>query len=474
MRDLSRAFIDGQWVMTPRSYAVRNPTTNHVIGDVADCGEAEATRAIDASVASFESWRKETAYTRARVLQRWNELILDHEEELARVMTDEMGKPIRESRGEVKYAAGFVSWFAQEAMRIYGETIPSQFAHKRLIVHKQAIGPVVAITPWNFPAAMVTRKAAPALAVGCTVILKPAEQTPTTALFLGQLWEEAGGPSGTLQVLPTNDPQTLGNALLNDQRIRKLTFTGSTEIGKVLYRASADTLKRVSLELGGHAPFLIFEDANLDKAVQEVVACKFRNAGQTCVCTNRIYVQDPIKDVFAEKFTQAVRQLRMGDPREDGTDIGPLVDQQGLLKVQEHVADALNTGAELLTGGRVHEGLYYEPTVLIDLGNDARMLTEETFGPVAPIMSFHDESEAVRRANDTDYGLAAYLWTENLGRAFRVSEALNFGVVGINDGVPSTPQAPFGGVKNSGQGREGGKWGIEEYLDVKYISLSLD
>jgi succinate-semialdehyde dehydrogenase/glutarate-semialdehyde dehydrogenase len=428
---------------------------------------------IDKSVKAFETWRKTAAYERATLLRRWNDLILQHVDELARLIATEMGKPITEAKGEVRYAASFVEWFAEEAKRVYGETIPSQFANKRLLVLKQPVGPVFAITPWNFPAAMVTRKVAPALAAGCSCILKPAEQSPLTAIRLRDLWEEAGGPKDVFQVATGSNPAEIAAPFLNDPRIRKLTFTGSTEVGKLLYSQCAPTMKRLSLELGGHAPFLIFEDADIDAAVLEVCNSKFRNAGQTCVCANRIYVHESICDEFTRRFADAVKLLKVGDPLLESTQIGPLVDAQGLEKVSSHVQDAVSKGAHIVTGGKALMGLFFEPTVLSRVKPGMRILEEETFGPVAPIMSFRSIAEAVDLANDVPYGLAAYLWTRDLSRAFRVAEALDFGVVGVNDGLPSTAQAPFGGFKDSGIGREGGKWGLEEYMEVKYVSVTL-
>ncbi len=434
---------------------------------------SETIIVIDRAASAFATWRKTTAYERASLLRRWNDLILAHVDEIGRLIATEMGKPVTEARGEVRYAASFIEWYAEEAKRVYGETIPSQFAHKRLLVLKQPVGPVFAITPWNFPAAMVTRKAAPALAAGCTFILKPAEQSPRTAIRLRELWEEAGGPRDVFQVVTGDDPAAVSAPFIHDPRIRKLTFTGSTEVGKLLYAQCAPTMKRLSLELGGHAPFLIFEDADLDAAVREVANSKFRNAGQTCVCVNRIYVHTGVIDEFARRFTEVVRALKVGDPLDESTQIGPLVDAQGLEKVSLHVTDAVSKGAKIATGGAILEDLYFSPTVLTGVRPGMKILEEETFGPVAPILSFHSEAEAVELANNTPYGLAAYLWTRDLARAFRVSEALDYGIVGVNDGLPSTAQAPFGGFKDSGVGREGGKWGLEEYLEVKYLSLSL-
>ncbi len=467
-----RYFTDG-WHEATRTFEVTNPATGETVAEVADCGVTEAAQAAEIATRAFETWKTTTAFERSDILVRWHDLLLANQDELARTMTEEMGKPVKESRGEIAYAAGFVKWYAEEAKRVYGETMPSHVSDKRLLAVKQPVGPVFAVTPWNFPAAMVTRKAAPALAAGCTFILKPAEQTPLSALHLAALWEEAGGPAGTLQVLPCRDPVALSDTLLADPRIRKITFTGSTEVGKILYKKAADTVKKISLELGGHAPFIVFEDADLDRAVAEAMACKYRNAGQTCVCANRIYVQASVLDAFTERYAAAAQQLRVGDPLLDSTDIGPLVDAAGLEKVKAHVADALAKGAEVVTGGHALDGLYFEPTVLTGVTSDMRLMSEETFGPVAPLVSFDSEEEAVRLANDTPYGLAAYFYTNDLSRAFRVAEALEYGIVGVNDGVPSTPYVPFGGVKQSGLGREGGYWGLEEYLETKYISLGL-
>jgi succinate-semialdehyde dehydrogenase/glutarate-semialdehyde dehydrogenase len=455
------------------TFDVQNPATGARVDSVANAGVAEARAAARRSIDAFPGWRDRTAYERAKILRAWHDLMLQDEARLARLMTDEMGKPITESRGEVKYAAAFVEWYAEEAKRVYGETVPSQFAHKRLLVRPQPVGPVYAVTPWNFPAAMVTRKAAPALAAGCTVVLKPAEQSPLTALRLEGLWREAGGPADVFQVLTTADPAAVSSVFFDEPAIRKLTFTGSTEVGILLAAQAAKTVKRVSLELGGHAPFLVFDDADLDAAVREVVASKFRNTGQTCVCANRIYVQAGIYDDFAGKLADAVRALRVGDPLDAATHVGPLVDQAGLDKVVAHVQDAVGKGARAVVGGQPRRGLFFDPTVLVDVSPGMRILQEETFGPVAPLVRFSADAEAVAQANGTPFGLAAYLWTRDLTRAFRVSEALDFGIVGVNDGLPSAPQAPFGGVKASGLGREGGKWGIEEFLDLKYVSIAL-
>ena len=455
------------------TFEIVNPFNKQVVDRVPDAGPAEARQAADLAVAAFAQWREKTAYERAAVLRKWNELILAHVEELARMISQEMGKPVAEARGEVRYAASFVEWYAEEAKRIYGETIPSQFAHKRLMALKQPVGPVYAITPWNFPAAMVTRKAAPALAAGCSFILKPAEQSPLTAVRLKQLWDEAGGVRDAYQVITAQNPVPVSDVFFEDIRIRKLSFTGSTEVGMRLYAQSALTMKRISLELGGHAPFLVFEDADLDAAVKEVTASKFRNAGQTCVCANRIYAQESVRDAFVEKLAAVTRQLKVGDPLDEATQIGPLVDAQGLAKVREHVEDAVAKGAKAVVGGAPGDGLYFQPTVLSGVKPGMKIMEEETFGPVAPILTFRTNAEAIQMANDVPFGLAAYLWTRDLTRAFRVAEALDYGIVGVNDGIPSTAQAPFGGFKLSGIGREGGHAGIEEYLQTKYVSIAL-
>ncbi len=466
-------YLTAGWETASATFDVRSPATGQVVGRAAECGVAEAERAAAIAEEAFLSWRKTTAFERSALLERWAALLLERREDLAQLMTSEMGKPIKESRGEVAYAAGFVKWYAEEAKRVVSEGVANHVPGKRLFALKQPVGPVFAVTPWNFPIAMVTRKAAPALAAGCTFILKPAEQSPLTALLAADLWLEAGGPAGTLQVLTASDPVPLSDALMADERIRKVTFTGSTEVGRILYRKSADTIKRISLELGGHAPLIVFDDADLNVAVREAIACKFRNAGQTCVCTNRIYVQRGIADEFAKAFAAAADKLVVGDPSADTTDIGPLVDAQGLAKVERHVADARAKGATVVTGGAALDGLFFKPTVVTGVIPGMDILNEETFGPVAPLIVFDDETEAVRMANDTPYGLAAYLVTKDLSRAFRVSEALDYGIIGVNDGVPATPHAPFGGVKQSGIGREGGHWGIEEYLEVKYVSFGI-
>lgn len=466
-------YVGGNWSVTGRFFDVYSPSKGKVIARVTAADADVAHQAVVAASAAFEVWRRTTPYFRSEMLKAWHAAMIEHTEGLALTIAMEMGKPIQEARGEVRYAASFIELYAREVLRTAGDVIPSHAEDKRLASWQQPVGPVYAITPWNFPAAMITRKLAPALGAGCTAIVKPAEQSPLTALYLAWLWEKVGGPAGTLQVVATNDPVAVSKVMFDDALIRKLTFTGSTEVGKALYRQSANTLKRVSLELGGHAPFIIFEDADLDAAVTEVIASKFRNAGQTCVCTNRIYVQRSIADQFSEKLGYAVSALKVGDPLSEETRIGPLVDAQGRDKALSHIEDAVSKGASIVTGGRALDGLFVQPTVLKGVTEDMLIMSEETFGPVAPVVVFDCESEVVRQANASPYGLAAYLWTRDLTRAYLVAEALDYGMVGINDGAPSTAQAPFGGVKDSGLGREGGPWGLQEYMDVKFVSTKL-
>lgn len=470
---LSHRYLTDAFHRSDASFAVTSPVDGRTVAHVADCGVEVADTAARLAWEAFHTWRTTTAFARGEILERWYALLMDRADAIARTITAEMGKPVREARGEVAYAAGFVSWYAHEAPRAYGSIVPLAAPSKRGLVLRKPVGPVYAVTPWNFPAAMVTRKCAPALAAGCTVILKPAEQTPLTALLLAEAWLDAGGPPGTLQVLPVRDPVPITDRFMHDPRIRKVAFTGSTEVGRILYRASAETIKKLSLELGGHAPFLVFDDADLDHAVRETIACKFRNAGQTCVCTNRIFVHANVAAEFTERYVAAASALTIGDPFDEATDVGPLVDGAGLAKVEEHVRDAVDRGATVHLGGRRGDGLTYLPTVLGDVTDEMLLMREETFGPVAPIATFDDEDEVVDRANATPYGLAAYAYTRDLARTFRLAERLEYGIVGINDGVPSVPYAPFGGTKQSGLGREGGPWGLEEFEEITYVSLGL-
>lgn len=468
--------IGGEWrdASGGGTFAVEDPSTGETLCEVADGTPDDAMAALDAACAAQQDWAASPANDRAKLLHDVFELLGERVEELATLMTLEMGKSVAESKAEITYAAEFFRWNSGEALRTDGYYKAAANGTGRVLVMRQPVGPCYMITPWNFPMAMGTRKIGPAIAAGCTMVIKPAEQSPLTALHLGRLWEEAGGPPGTLQILPCRDPIPVSRVLMDDARIRKISFTGSTEVGMLLYAQAARTMKRMSLELGGHAPFIVFGDADVHAAVREVVASKFRNAGQTCVCANRVYVHGSIVDEFTFLLATATEALRVGDPLDPATQVGPLVDEAAVAKVESHVADALVRGAGIVTGGTRLNGRFFSPTVLTGVAPGMRILEEETFGPVAPILSFADDDAVVRAANDTSAGLAAYIWTRDLSRAFRVSEALDYGIVGVNDGVPSTPQAPFGGVKFSGLGREGGHQGIAEYLDVQYVSLGLD
>jgi succinate-semialdehyde dehydrogenase/glutarate-semialdehyde dehydrogenase len=465
-------YVDGVWVgaSNASTFAVDNPASGAIIGNVPRCGASETEAAIAAAERAFHPWKARTAADRANLLERWYSLMMEHSEDLARIMTLEQGKPLAEARGEIVYGASFVKWFAEEARRVYGETIPAATTDGRIIVQKHPIGVVAAITPWNFPNAMITRKAAPALAAGCTIVIKPAEATPFSALALGVLAERAGIPKGVINIL-TGQPMEIGGALTRSPLVRKLTFTGSTRVGKILMEQCAATVKRVGLELGGNAPFVIFDDADLDAAVAGVMASKFRNGGQTCVCANRIFVQDGIYDAFAEKLAAAAAKLILGDGLADGTTIGPMINRAAIDKIQQHVDDATSHGAAVVLGGKVRSGLFYEPTVLRGATVAMKIAREETFGPVAPLFRFSEEAEVIAQANDTPFGLASYLYTRDIARAFRVAEALEFGMVGINAGSVSTTTAPFGGVKESGLGREGSHHGIEEFLEMKTLHL---
>lgn len=476
---VDRILIDGQWgaAADGREMEVRNPATDALITTVPRCSATDAERAIDAAARAFGEWRARPAAERAAILRRFYDAMMRDQDRLARLMTEEQGKPLAEARGEIAYAAGFVEWSAEEAKRVYGETIPATSANKRILVLRQPVGVAAIITPWNFPAAMITRKIAPALAAGCTVVVKPASATPLTALALGELALGAGVPDGVINIV-TGSGGALGEALVEDPRVRAVSFTGSTEVGRELMRRAARNVAKVELELGGHAPFIVFDDADADAAVAGAVASKFRNAGQTCICANRIYVQSGIYERFAERLDVAVSQLRVGDGLAPGVEIGPLIDDRAVSKVEEHLADAIAKGARVRVGGRrlTPENLadrFFAPTTIEGVRPGMRINEEETFGPVAPLIRFDTEAEAVKLANDTDFGLAAYFYTRDASRLIRVAEALEYGIIGVNDALPSTPQAPFGGMKGSGLGREGGKYGLDLFLETKYVSWGI-
>ncbi len=473
-----QAYVDGTWIDADSgaTFPVGNPATGETIANVPRCGVQETRRAIAAAERALPEWRARPAKERALVLRRLSDLMLENQEDLAVLLTTEQGKPLAEARGEIAYAASFFEWFGEEAKRVYGDTIPPHQADKRIVVLREPIGVTAGITPWNFPAAMIARKAGPALAVGCTMVVKPAEQTPLSALALCRLAEEAGVPPGVLSVVTgdAEDAPTIGGELTSNPAVRKLSFTGSTEIGKLLMEQCAGQVKKVSLELGGNAPFVVFDDADLDAAVAGAIMCKFRNSGQTCVSANRILVQAAVHDAFLERFDAAVAALQVGNGLEDGVQIGPLIDEGAVEKVERHVADATGAGAEVVRGGRRLEGTFFEPTVLTGVTNGMAMSCEETFGPVAGIQRFESEAEAVRLANDTPYGLAAYFYSRDLGRVWRVSEALEYGILGVNTGIISTEVAPFGGIKESGIGREGSKYGVDDWLELKYVCIGVE
>ena len=469
-----QAYIDGKWSDADNGAKIEvdNPADKSILGTVPKMGADETRRAIEAADKAMPAWRAKTAKERSVILRKWFDLLIANTEDLAQLMTAEQGKPLTESRGEIAYAASFIEWFAEEGKRIYGDTIPQHKQGNRIVVLKEPIGVCAAITPWNFPAAMITRKCGPALAAGCTMVLKPASQTPFSALALAELGERAGIPKGVFSVV-TGAASAIGGEMTSNPIVRKLTFTGSTEIGKVLMAQCAGTVKKLSLELGGNAPFIVFDDADLDAAVQGAIASKYRNAGQTCVCANRLLVQDSVYDTFVGKLAEAVGKFKVGSGIEAGVTIGPLIDVKAVEKVEEHVQDAVKKGAKVVMGGKRHAlgGTFYEPTILSNVDTQMAVTREETFGPVAPIFRFKSEDDAVRMANDTEFGLAAYFYARDVGRVFRVAERLEYGIVGINEGIISTEVAPFGGVKESGLGREGSKYGIEDYLEVKYLCL---
>jgi succinate-semialdehyde dehydrogenase / glutarate-semialdehyde dehydrogenase len=469
-----RAFIAGNWAAADsgQTTEIRNPANGEALGSVPHMGAAETRRAVEAAQAAMPSWAKKTAAERARIMRRWFDLMLANLDDLAVIMTAEQGKPLAESKGEIAYAASFIEWFAEEAKRVYGDIIPGHQPDKRIMVLRQPIGVVAAITPWNFPAAMITRKAAPAIAAGCPIVVKPAPQTPFSALAMAELAKRAGIPDGVFNVV-TGDAVAIGGEFTGNDKVRKLSFTGSTPVGKLLMSQCAGTVKKVALELGGNAPFLVLEDADLDAAVAGAIQSKYRNTGQTCVCANRFIVQSKVYDAFTQKLTEAVRKLRVGDGLKGETDQGPLIDTKALAKVESHIADATSKGAKVITGGRRHAlgGTFYEPTVLTDVSREMILAREETFGPVAPLFRVDTDEQAVKLANDTEFGLAAYVYTRDLTRSWRVTEALEYGIVGLNTGLISNEVAPFGGVKESGIGREGSKYGILEFTELKYICV---
>ncbi|CAJ9941571.1 succinate-semialdehyde dehydrogenase [Burkholderia pseudomallei] len=471
-----RAFVAGEWQAADggATLDVRNPATGALIGTVPAMGAAETRRAIDAANAAWPAWRKKTAKERAAILRKWHDLMIAHADDLALILTTEQGKPLVEAKGEIGYAASFLEWFAEEGKRVYGDTIPTPAADKRIVVTKEPVGVCAAITPWNFPAAMITRKVGPALAAGCPIVVKPAEATPFSALAMAVLAERAGVPAGVFSVV-TGEPKAIGGELTSNPIVRKLSFTGSTPVGRLLMAQCAATVKKVSLELGGNAPFIVFDDADLDAAVEGAIASKYRNSGQTCVCTNRFYVHEKVYDAFAEKLTAAVAKLKVGPGTEAGVVQGPLINGAAVRKVEAHIADALDKGARVTTGGQRHplgHG-FFEPTVLTGVTPDMKVAKEETFGPLAPLFRFSTEEEAIRYANDTEFGLAAYFYSRDIGRVWRVAEALEYGMVGINAGIISNEVAPFGGVKQSGLGREGSHYGIDDYVVIKYMCVAV-
>lgn len=465
--------IDGQWMRGEHVIAVTNPANGEHIANVPKFGAAHTRQAIEAANRAWPAWRARTAKERSAILNRWFDLIMANQEDLACIMTAEQGKPLAESRGEIAYAASFIEWFAEQGKRVYGETIPAPISTQRIVVIKEPIGVCAAITPWNFPAAMITRKAGPALAAGCTMVVKPASQTPLTALALVVLAERAGIPAGVLSIV-TGSAGEIGGELSSNPLVRKLTFTGSTEVGRTLMQQTASTIKKVSMELGGNAPFIVFDDADIDAAVEGAMVSKYRNAGQTCVCANRLYVHTKVYDAFAEKLVAAVQAMKVGDGTADGVRIGPLIDQKAVAKVEEHIADAVSKGAKILTGGKRHAlgQSFFEPTVIANVNSSMMVAVEETFGPLAPLFRFETEDEVVAMANDTEFGLASYFYARDLGRVWRVAERLEYGMVGVNTGLISNEVAPFGGVKQSGLGREGSHHGIEDYLEIKYINMA--
>ena len=473
---VSQGYINGSFTSgtSNKTFNVNDPSTGELIIELPDMGVSETKEAINAAHEAQKTWAAKTGKERSLILRKWYDLMMENKDDLAKILTAEMGKPLAEAIGEITYGASFVEWFAEEAKRVYGDTIPGHQHDKRIVVIKQPVGVVGAITPWNFPNAMITRKVAPALAVGCTVVLRPPTLTPLSALALGYLAHEAGVPAGVFNIVMGTDSSGMGKELCSNELVRKITFTGSTEVGRILMRQCSDQIKKVSLELGGNAPFIVFNDADIDEAVAGAMISKYRNAGQTCVCANRIYVQNDIYDVFAKKLADATKAMKVGNGFEDGVTTGPLIDQQALEKVEEHIEDAVSKGASILSGGtRSNQGgTFFNPTVLTDVNSTMKVAKEETFGPIAPLFKFDSVEDVIKAANDTEFGLAAYFYAKDLSKVWRVAEALEYGIVGINTGLISTEVAPFGGIKQSGLGREGSKYGIDDFLEIKYLCMS--
>ncbi len=471
----TRAYVNGAWIEGDSTFDVTNPARGDVIAQVTDLDRAAVARAIDAAYAAQKDWAQWTGKEKAKVIRKWFDLMMENQNDLGIIMTAEQGKPLAEAKGEVAYGASFVEFFAEEAKRIYGETIPGHARDKRIMVLKQPVGVAASITPWNFPNAMITRKAAPALAAGCTFVARPARETPLSAIALAVLAERAGIPAGVFNVVPSSSSSEIGKEFCENPKVRKLTFTGSTEVGRILLKQAAEQVKKCSMELGGNAPFIVFDDADLDAAVEGAIQCKFRNNGQTCVCANRIYVQSGVYDAFAERLTEAVKKLKVGDELEEGTDLGPLINREAIDKVQEHIADAKEKGGTVILGSQSHEmdGAFFGPAIVTGATQDMKFAREETFGPLAPLFRFETVDEVIEMANDTIFGLASYFFAKDLSRVYKVAEALEYGIVGVNTGLISTEVAPFGGVKQSGLGREGSHHGIDEYLEMKYVCMTV-
>nr|WP_316863121.1 NAD-dependent succinate-semialdehyde dehydrogenase [uncultured Cohaesibacter sp.] len=467
----TRAYIDGEWLELSNTFPVSNPATGEVIAHVSDCNIDHVKQAIDAAYEARHGWAAKTGKERGAILRKWYDLMMENADDLGLILCQEMGKPLAEAIGEIKYGASFIEWFAEEAKRVYGDTIPGHQADKRILVLKQPVGVVGSITPWNFPNAMIARKVAPALAAGCTFVARPAELTPLSAIAMAVLAERAGVPKGVFNVIPNSHSAATGEELCANPKVAKITFTGSTRVGQILMRQCADTIKKMSMELGGNAPFIVFDDADIDAAVEGAMIAKYRNNGQTCVCANRIYVQEGVYDAFAEKLSKAVSALKSGNGMDEGVTVGPLINEAAVTKVEEHLSDAMSKGAKILTGGSRLGGTFFEPTVITDVPSSAKVSREETFGPVAPLIRFSTEEEVLALANDSEFGLAGYFYANDLSRVWRVAEAMETGMVGVNTGLISTEVAPFGGIKQSGLGREGSKYGMDDYLEIKYVCI---